>query len=812
MRPLKLTLKNFIGIRSGLGRDEIVINFEELAGDAQLVALVGPNGAGKSTTLDNAHPYRIMPSRAGSYSPGSFSFYDNVYGSEALKELDFSHGGQVYRSVLSFRMTAKTKKCEAYLMLRTSTGWTPANMGDGTISDGKTDTYDRVLESVMGTPELYFTAAFASQNRRSLSSYTNGEIKGLMSELLGLDAIREMGAKAGTVNKLLKANLEGMRDTLAQVAANEAQLDDEISKRSGAVATNGLNLQARLAARTAVSTATRQLADVQATENQNAGVEMRHSNLLRDMYAADVRNKAVIEQVAADKSNELLRKGQAQGALRREIEANKAEIAGLEKQIQQNQALLTHQPELEAVKKDAHEDEAILAAARITLAEKVVLADEFLALNTSIVALYERLQSIKQQGIALKAESDILARQAELAGDVPCADTDLQPLCPLLKSALAAKDQVAGVESLLIQKRAELASERETYLRMSARRDTMGEPVKDRDQAALAVSVNESACNNNNKILAMEAGINQAAATIDHASAQISRLNEVVRLKGLSLISLEEEHVQFLVVQELRLTTAQSMYDEEHSRVAAEIKLLPPAADTSALATAEESLRLADSNLARIEAAVEDGTARIARHKATIEAIERALLNATTIKATASKLETEIAQWTLLTRALGNDGIIALSIDDAGPTLASLANDLLLSCYGPRFSVSIRTQEANQKGELKETFDIRVFDAETDDEKSVRDMSGGEKIFINECLTRAVALYLTQMSGQRYETLFADESDGALDPDKKRMFMRMKKKVLEIGGYDQEFFISHTPELQEMADVRIDMNDFRARM
>jgi exonuclease SbcC len=64
--------------------------------------------------------------------------------------------------------------------------------------------------------------------------------------------------------------------------------------------------------------------------------------------------------------------------------------------------------------------------------------------------------------------------------------------------------------------------------------------------------------------------------------------------------------------------------------------------------------------------------------------------------------ETELALWTALAKALGNDGVIALCIDDAGPTLASVTNELLLGCYGPRFSVSITTQVETAKKDLKE--------------------------------------------------------------------------------------------------------------
>ena len=81
---------------------------------------------------------------------------------------------------------------------------------------------------------------------------------------------------------------------------------------------------------------------------------------------------------------------------------------------------------------------------------------------------------------------------------------------------------------------------------------------------------------------------------------------------------------------------------------------------------------------------------------------------------------------------------------------------------------------------------------------------------MNECLIRAVALYLAQHTGRQYDTLFSDEADGPLDPERKRMFMAMKREVLKLGGYAREFFVSQTPELTGMADAVIDLEVFDA--
>ncbi len=76
-------------------------------------------------------------------------------------------------------------------------------------------------------------------------------------------------------------------------------------------------------------------------------------------------------------------------------------------------------------------------------------------------------------------------------------------------------------------------------------------------------------------------------------------------------------------------------------------------------------------------------------------------------------------------------------------------------------------------------------------------------------MTRAIALYLAQNAGRRYGALFSDEADGPLDPDRKRMFMAMKREVLRLGGYAVEYFVSQTPELNAMADTIIEVERYR---
>ena len=215
MQPLSLTLKGFRGIRDGLGRDVLVLDFAQLAAGAELVAIVGANGRGKTTVMDNMHPYLTMPSRAGASGPGSFSYYDHVCLPENEKDLIWAHDSRSYRSQVVIRLNGR-RKTEAFLfVLAGDGGWKPVVLDDGTVSDGKVDTYTRCVEAICGSADTFFTSVFSAQGKRQLSAYRNAEIKTLLADLLGQEEIRALGQKAAETVRLLKTGLAAIRQEQA---------------------------------------------------------------------------------------------------------------------------------------------------------------------------------------------------------------------------------------------------------------------------------------------------------------------------------------------------------------------------------------------------------------------------------------------------------------------------------------------------------------------------------------------------------------------------------------------------------------------
>ena len=158
---------------------------------------------------------------------------------------------------------------------------------------------------------------------------------------------------------------------------------------------------------------------------------------------------------------------------------------------------------------------------------------------------------------------------------------------------------------------------------------------------------------------------------------------------------------------------------------------LPPAFDEQRLTAAERAV--AGAQTAAVEA--ERAHLQAIRDVEVKVALDRQLRERRSerhqLAARVALVESQLGSWNLLAKCLSNDGVIALAIDDAGPTLAGLANDLLLACYGPRFTVSLLTQLETRKGEQREGFAIEVHDGESGQSKRVEQMSGGERVWVN---------------------------------------------------------------------------------
>ena len=413
----------------------------------------------------------------------------------------------------------------------------------------------------------------------------------------------------------------------------------------------------------------------------------------------------------------------------------------------------------------------------------------------------ERIAGIEREAGQASLKAQELSRRFGLTAEVPCAGTDLQGRCKLLSDAREA-------QSLKPSADAQIARLQEARAKVAHHLRDIEAQGRDLTAAPARLNVAEANLKRSRERLARLSL--RAARQGELAQARETLAGIVQQIESLpphdGEETAEEKAERGAIVATRQAIVAQREGEAKRQRdslrrLDAALAALPAPFDASQIERVQRGVEEAQRALVTTEAAyvkaVRDQQAgeEFRRRKAVNE--ERL----TALDTRMRRIEDQVGVWLLFAKCMSNDGLIALSIDDSGPTLSSLANDLLLACYGPRFTVSLKTLVETAKGETREGFDIVVHDAESGEAKSVTQMSAGERVWINEALTRAIALYLTQNSGRRYETLFSDEADGPLDPERKRMFMAMKREVLRIGGYRQEFFVSQTPELAAMADV-----------
>ena len=127
------------------------------------------------------------------------------------------------------------RRTEAFLhVLDDNERWQPMRLDDGTLSDGKVETYTRCVEAICGSAGTFFTSVFSAQAKRQLSTYRNGEIKTLLADLLELEEIRILGQKASETVKLLRAGLIAIRQEQAGLEEESCRIESERRRLVGA--------------------------------------------------------------------------------------------------------------------------------------------------------------------------------------------------------------------------------------------------------------------------------------------------------------------------------------------------------------------------------------------------------------------------------------------------------------------------------------------------------------------------------------------------------------------------------------------------
>jgi len=201
--------------------------------------------------------------------------------------------------------------------------------------------------------------------------------------------------------------------------------------------------------------------------------------------------------------------------------------------------------------------------------------------------------------------------------------------------------------------------------------------------------------------------------------------------------------------------------------------------------------------------------ARQAQIKQRQEQIETARTRLTQVEAELGTARTELEDYNYLAKAFGPDEIQLCEIQAAGPEVSTLVNALLEGCFDNKFEIRFRTQRPKADGRgIVDDFDVEVRNKNLDRTWLVDELSGGQFVLVNEAVNLGIAIYnMRQGEGIRYETLFRDETVGALDAANGKEYVRMLRRAMDLGGFHQVIFICHTPLVWELADQILKVGD-----
>jgi exonuclease SbcC len=187
--------------------------------------------------------------------------------------------------------------------------------------------------------------------------------------------------------------------------------------------------------------------------------------------------------------------------------------------------------------------------------------------------------------------------------------------------------------------------------------------------------------------------------------------------------------------------------------------------------------------------------ARQAQIKQRQEQMEAARTRLAQVDAELGTARTELEDFNYLAKVFGPDEIQLCEIQAAGPQVSTLVNSLLEGCFDNKFEIRFRTQRPKADGRgMVDDFDVEVRNKNLDRTCLVDELSGGQFVLVNEAVNLGIAIYnMRQGEGIRYETLFRDETVGALDAANSKEYVHMLRRAMDLGGFHQVIFVCHTP-------------------
>ena len=791
------------------------LNFAELPG---LVAIVGDNAQGKtSLALEGpiaglfgpGVPTKAFPSREGPlarYATSRTAFIEDTW--------------QLLSGTYRVRVNVDGER-------RTTDALLTQLLEDGTqvpCGDGKSSTFREAVAKLFPSQRSLLAGPFAGQTRRgSFGELGQKERMELFVELANLAYLEE---RATTCRKCTDV----AAGVVAQLRTALAALRQEVDAADPVLVVNRLTEIAALAVSQqqikdggeqllALATADRDRLQVEAQKHAAAAArangEQQAVARVEERLAQLNPDAAGDAHHAAYKAADNRRDDKVRGINIRRVQAQEAydkATANRSERIKNNEAVKADADKIKQAQADA-----AAAQADITRYEQAEQAARGLQDSAREKATEARTQLSAARQAAIDLAN--VEKRAALIGTVKFGDDcAVAPACPLITDAVEARSRIEALKlaAMPVVELNEAASHWDAEFQRHGAAIVAAQ--KARTGAAKVLASTKPDTDRAPYLEAADKRIaeyraDQLAADNAHGATLEQLLAEVA--------AAEDARLAEMRTADEAMAAAHAAHDAQVKALTAELATLrqaaaATAAEAAALAAAPVNLAVATTAVSEAQAAIAVADRQLAQLATEAQHLHKQKQQLERLHARNAELERRLRlaedkqlAWNALAQRLGRDGLQRLEIDAAGPVVSDIANQLLEVGWGPRFTVAIVTQVATADGkDMKEKFTIEVLDnLHGGEPRDIGDLSGGERVVVEEAIRAALACYVNRSSRQPCRTLWRDEADGGLSYSNGERYILMLRRLRELSGAEQVVFITHRPDLAAMADAVVTVAD-----
>lgn len=776
MKILKLKLRGAIGIRKGLGVEEVEIDFSNF--QSGLIALTGRNGSGKTTIMENLHPYRQMVSRDG-------SLQSHFYLKDSHRILDFEFNDKFYQSRIL--IDALTGGSEAYLY----------EFEVGPLNDGKLTTFDKAIEDLLGSPELFFNSVFSGQKSKGIAELKPADRRKLFYELLNLNSYEVYLEESKQKLKLCENDLAKIEGEIKALQQDQTSIDILEEQRK-----DKLNYQAQLITEiseleTSIEGANEVIRSTEVKIQIAHEKELSNQVILKELNAVETQINSITKQ-----NNDKIARYQSDIADQNKLIERYKKLATPEAKEKIEQALTDkkqYQAKLDELKTVASNLDKGYAEFQ---KEYSVKLKELAELNNTLSALDVKARTAKSKIDDRNISINRAKRDIEIIDNVPC-DNEVGKSCQFLKNAFESKDLITGLQAELELLNVEYNDLKEQFNKSDI---TMRLQKEEADKFFYEKEnfLQGSIKTNNDAIKSIEQSLTSLNQhNYEKLLDELKEADNQIKLCEQSISGHEKLIAETKLSFDNALAQLKNQAEDLNRRYDATVndRIQEMNLDLSA---AKQKLIGLKQELQSSRAKMDEANSEVAKFEQLIETMRKNEERIEKLKGSKMEVESEIKDWTFLTKAFDKTGIPVLKLENSGIEITSVANDLL-SIFENKFRIVFETTKLKaDKKSYKESFDINIV--EEDGVCEISNKSGGQQVWLETAIQLAISL-VVRNQGRNIQTAFLDEKDGALDLDNAYSYIEMLRKAHQMSGVHNTFIITHRPELLDFIPQQVKLKD-----